>query len=125
MTIRLAAARSLFAGFLIVAPLVVVVDAASVPALAQHVVTDGEASKLTLDALTAAPRVIVHRAMYRPVRMSWLQGWNRERGHGRSAGLLHEASFRRGFAHEAAFRRGIRATGTTIHLGVSRRRRWS
>ncbi len=120
MTIRLAAARSLFAGFLIVAT-----GAASVPAFAQHVVTDGEASKLTLDALTATPRVIVHWAAYRSVRMSWLQGWSRERGHGRSSGLLHEASFHRGFAHETAFRRGIRATGTTIHLGVSRRRRWS
>ncbi len=119
MTLRLAAARSLFVGLLIVA------TGAAAPALAQHVVTDGEASKLTLDALTATPRLVVHRAAYRTVRMSWLQGWARERGHGRSAGLVHEASFHRGFAHEAAFRRSIRATGTTLHLGVSRRRRWS
>ncbi len=125
MTIRSVAARGLFACFLAAAA-----GAASFPALAQHVVTDDEAGKLTLDALTAAPRVIVHRAAYRPVRMSWSEGWSRDRGRGRSVALLHEASFRRGVAHEASFRHGIhaagiRATGMTIHLGVSRRRRWS
>ena len=118
VTIRSVVARGLFACFLTAAA-----GTASVPAMAQHVVTDDEAGKLTLDALTATPRVIVHRAAYRPGRMSWSEGLNR--GRGRSAALLHEASFRRGFAHEASFRHGIRATGTTIHLGVSRRRRWS
>ena len=125
VTIRSVVARGLFACFLAAAA-----GTASVPALAQHVVTDDEAGKLTLDALTAAPRVIVRRAAYRPARMSWSEGWSRDRGRGRSAVLLHEASFRRGFGHEASFRHGmraagIRATGTTIHLGVSRRRRWS
>ncbi len=120
MTIRSVVARGLFACFLTAAA-----GTASIPALAQHVVTDDEAGKLTLDALTATPRVIVHHAAYRPVRMSWSEGWSRDRGRGRSAALLHEASFRRGFGHEASFRHGIRATGTTIHLGVSRRRRWS
>ena len=120
MTIRSVVARGLFGCFLAAAA-----GTASVPALAQHVVTDDEAGKLTLDALTAAPRVIVHRAAYRPARMSWSEGWNRGRERSRSAGALHEASFRRGFVHEASFRHGIRATGNTIHLGVSRRRRWS
>ena len=120
MTIRSAVATSLLACLLTAA-----VGAPSTPAFAQHVVTDDEAGKLTLDALTAAPRVIVHRAAYHPMRMSWSEGWSRDRFRGRSAGLLHEASFRRGVVHEASFRRSIRATGTTIHLGVSRRRRWS
>ena len=39
-----------------------IVPAATAPAHAQHVVTDYEAGKLTLDALTAAPRPV-----YRPV----------------------------------------------------------
>ena len=36
------------------------------PAVAQHVVTDYEARKLTLDALTAVPRP-VYRPVFRPV----------------------------------------------------------
>ncbi len=118
MTIRSVVAKSLLGCFLVVAA-----GTASVPAFAQHVVTDDEASKLTLDALTAAPRVVVHRAAYRPVRMSWSEGWARERGRYRSAGFAHEASFRRGFLHEASFRHSIRATGMTVHLGVASRRR--
>jgi hypothetical protein len=46
-------------GSLLVAGLVV---AGTAPAFAQHVVTDDEAGKLTLDALTATPRPV-----YRPV----------------------------------------------------------
>ncbi len=118
MTLRPAVARSLFACLLTLAA------GAAAPALAQHVVTDDEASKLTLDALTAAPRVVVHRAAYRPVRMSWSDGWGRARG--RSAGLLREASFHRGFLHEASFRHGFRAAGLSFHPGaVSHRRRRS
>jgi hypothetical protein len=43
----------------------------SSPALAQHVVTDVEAGKLTFDALTATPRPIYRQIMdYRRIRRS-------------------------------------------------------
>ncbi len=114
MTIRSAVAKGLFGCFLVAA-----VGTAAVPAFAQHVVTDDEASKLTLDALTAAPRVIVHRAAYRPVRMSWSDGWSRDRSRGRAAWIPRDTSFRHVYLHEASFRHGIRATGMTVHLGVA------
>ena len=119
MTIRSVAARTLFGCFLAAAA-----GSAAAPAFAQHVVTDDEASKLTLDALTAAPRVVVvHRVAYRPVRMNWSEGWVRNRGRYRSAGFAHDAGFRRGFLHEASFRHSIRATGMTVHLGLAGHRR--
>lgn len=116
MTIRSVVAKGLFGCFLVAA-----LGTASGPAVAQHVVTDDEAGKLTLDALTAAPRVVVHRAAYRPVRMSWSEGWGR--GRSKSAWVLHEASYRRGVSREASFRHSIRATGMTVHLGVASHRR--
>ena len=116
MTIRSVVAKSLLSCFLVAA------IGSATPAFAQHVVTDDEAGKLTLGALTAAPRVFVHRAAYRPLRMSWSDGWSR-RGHSRSVGAVHEASFHRGFLHEAAFRRSVAVSGTTVHLRAGSHRR--
>lgn len=116
MTIRSVVAKSLFSCFLVAA------IGSAAPAFAQHVVTDDEAGKLTLDALTAAPRVFVHRAAYRPVRMSWSDGWSRH-GRIRSVGAVHEASFHRGFLHEASFRRSAAAApAARLHSGSHRRR---
>ncbi|MCQ8276888.1 hypothetical protein NFI95_00290 [Acetobacteraceae bacterium KSS8] len=42
----------------------VLAGGAATPALAQHVVTDDEASKLTLDALTATPAPVVRHVVY-------------------------------------------------------------
>ena len=108
MTIRSVLAKGLLGCFLVAAA-----GTAAAPAFAQHVVTDDEASKLTLDALTAVPRVVVHRAAYRPVRMGWSDGWSRDRGRSRSAWILHEASYRH----------SVRATGMTLRLGAGSHRR--
>lgn len=86
MAIRAAAARSLLAAFLTVSAVPVVASSA----FAQHVVTDDEAGKLTLDALTATPRLFVHRVVYRPTHASWAQV-----SRYRSFQAVHEASFRR------------------------------
>lgn len=86
MALRASVARSLFAIMLTAAA----VPAISASAFAQHVVTDGEAGKLTLDALTATPRAFVHRVVYRPTRGGWAQE-NRYR----SVHAVHEASYRR------------------------------
>ena len=67
----------------IVLTLATVFAGAPLAARAQHVVTEDEASKLTLEALTAAPRPVyrpVYRASYRPA--SWRfehrsHGWQR------------------------------------------------
>ena len=115
MTIRSVVAKSLLSCFMVAA------IGSATPAFAQHVVTDDEAGKLTLDALTAAPRVFVHRVAYRPMRMSWSDGWNRH-GRSRSVGAVHEASFHRGFLHEASFRRAVAATGS-VHLRAGSHRR--
>ena len=69
------------------------------PALAQHVVTDYEAGKLTLDALTATPVPVVHHIVYRMPRYQTVRA-----------------------VHATAYRHGIRA-GTVSHLGISHRRR--
>ncbi len=116
MTIRSVVAKSLFSCFLVAA------IGSAAPAFAQHVVTDYEAGKLTLDALTAAPRVIVHRAAYRPLRMSRSDGWSRH-GRSRSVAAVHEASFHRGLVHEASYRHSIAITGTMAHLRAGSRRR--
>jgi hypothetical protein len=107
VTIRAIVAKSLFACFLVAAA----GTAATPAAFAQHVVTDNEASKLTLDALTATPRVFVHRIAFRPARSSWT-GVS-ARGRSRSVSMVHEASFRH----------SIRATGTVVRMGSHRRRR--
>ncbi len=116
MTIRSVVAKSLLSCFVVAA------IGSATPAFAQHVVTDDEAGKLTLDALTATPRVFVHRAAYRPLRMSWSDGWSR-RGHARSVGIVHEASFHRGFLHEASYRRGVASGGIVAHLRAGSHRR--
>ena len=68
MAIRAVVARSLFACFLTIAA----GSALAPAAMAQHVVTDNEAGKLTLDALTATPMPVVrHVIAYRTARNSW------------------------------------------------------
>ena len=76
------------------------------PALAQHVVTDYEAGKLTLDALTATPIPVVHHIVYRPSRY--------QAGRYQTVRAVQTVSFRR----------GLRAS-TISHLGGSHRRRRS
>ena len=88
MAIRAALATTLFAA----------VGLGVTPALAQHVVTDYEAGKLTLDALTATP-VAVHHVIYHMPRYETVR-----------------------VVHAASFRHGIRAS-TMRHLGASHRRR--
>ena len=68
------------------------------PALAQHVVTDYEAGKLTLDALTATPIPVVHHVYYRTQRYGTMRA-----------------------VQAASFHRGIRVS-TMRHLGTSHRR---
>ena len=68
------------------------------PALAQHVVTDYEAGKLTLDALTATPIPVVHHIVYRAPRYQTMRA-----------------------VEAASYRRGIHAS-TMRHLGGSHRR---
>jgi hypothetical protein len=60
--------RSAFARILLVC---VLAGGVATPALAQHVVTDNEAGKLTLDALTATPAPVFHRAVYRPTHYAY------------------------------------------------------
>ena len=105
MALRAFAARRLFACFLVAAA----GSAMAAPAFAQHVVTDDEAGKLTLDALTATPRPVVHRVIYRQVRSSWMQPRSR------SIPMVRLASFHR----------SIRESSTMSHYGISRRRRRS
>nr|WP_321984509.1 hypothetical protein [uncultured Lichenicoccus sp.] len=76
------------------------------PAAAQHVVTSSEAGKLTLDALTAAPRP-VYRSIYRPIY--------------RQAMAIRRIRYAGGVA------RAMRATAyrhhASIHIGFRRHRR--
>ncbi len=104
MALRAAVARRIFACFLTAAA-----GSVAAPAFAQHVVTDNEAGKLTLDALTATPRPIFHRVVYRPARSSWMQSRTR------SMSIVHLASF-----HHS-----VREASTMSHYGISRRRRRS
>lgn len=101
MAIRAALARRLFACFLTVATAAAVAPAA----MAQHVVTDNEAGKLTFDALTATPQPIVHRVMWRPLRSAWSEQIRQRSVHG---------------FHTVAFRREVREP---IHFALSHRRR--
>ena len=105
MDVRASVVKGLFACFLTVAA----GSGLTAPALAQHVVTDYEAGKLTLDALTATPRPMVHRVMYRPSRTIWFDGRSRSTR----------------AVHLATFHRSIRETSTTAHYGISHRRRRS
>ena len=97
MAIRAAVARSLFACFLTVAG----GSALAPAAMAQHVVTDNEAGKLTLDALTATPVPVVrHVIAYRSVRNAWSHpAWSRaawaEPVHGRQARAIRLVSYSR------------------------------
>ena len=71
------------------------VGIAPVAAHAQHVVTEAEASKLTLEALTAAPPRPVYRPVYRVAYYRPLYGNRFE--HGRSHGwqrLVSRVSYR-------------------------------
>ena len=63
---------------------------APVAARAQHVVTEAEASKLTLEALTAAPPRPVYRPIYRAAYYRPIYGNRFE--HGRSHGWQHLVS---------------------------------
>ena len=67
------------------------------PALAQHVVTDYEAGKLTLDALTATP--VVHHILYRMPRYGTVRA-----------------------VHAASYRHAVRAAAMS-HPGTTHRRR--
>ena len=91
MTLRATLAKTVFA---------VSLGLAATPALAQHVVTDGEAGKLTLDALTATPVPVMHRIVFHASRYQTVRA-------------VQAASYRRG---------SIRAS-TMSHLGSSHRRR--
>lgn len=86
MAIRAAVTRSVFAVLLTVAA----APAVTSSAFAQHVVTDDEAGKLTLDALTATPRAFVHRVVYRPSRGGWAQATGY-----RSVHAVRDVSYRR------------------------------
>lgn len=77
-------------------------------ASAQHVVTDDEAGKLTFDALTATPRPIVHRVIYRTTRSYWAEP-------------IRQRSIRG--VRAISYRHSIREGGTMTHLGYSRHRR--
>lgn len=73
------------------------------PALAQHVVTDNEAGKLTFDALTATPAPVFHRATYRPVSRHFTYQPAAVRSRGVvTAGAVHEASWRRAVSRSSA-----------------------
>ncbi len=74
------------------------------PAMAQHVVTDYEAGKLTLDALTATPIPVVHHVVYRTSRY--------EADRYRTVRAVETASFRH----------SVRAS-MVGHLGSSHHRR--
>ncbi len=69
--------------------------------MAQHVVTDNEAGKLTLDALTATPAPVYRRVVaYRSVRNAWAHpAWTRaawaEPVRGRSVRAIRLASYSR------------------------------
>ena len=89
MTLRASLAKTLVAAGLTLG---------ATPALAQHVVTDYEAGKLTLDALTATPIPVVHHVVYRAQRYQTMRA-----------------------VEVASFRRGIHAS-TMRHLGGSHRR---
>lgn len=95
MAIRISIARGALACFLTVAAGSMLAPAAH----AQHVVTDFEAGKLTLDALTATPRPIFHRVVYRTLRPSWTAS---SRFHTMRA--VHETAYRRSL-HEATYSR--------------------
>ncbi len=104
MSFRAVAARSLL--FFALA------GGVATPAFAQHVVTDDEAGKLTLDALTATPAP-VHRVSYRALsrRSVYLPAAARVRMGSRSA--VHTVSFRHA-AHTPAGKSGA-------HHGKGRR----
>ncbi|WP_428376720.1 hypothetical protein [Lichenicoccus sp.] len=72
------------------------------PAAAQHVVTDSEASKLTLDALTAAPRP-VYRSIYRPIYRQAM-AMRRLRYAGGISRAIHATAYR----HHAGIHTGFR-----------------
>ena len=93
MAIRASLAKTLLAAGL--APMLAL---GATPSLAQHVVTDYEAGKLTLDALTATPIPVVHHIVYRAQRYQTVRA-----------------------VEAASFRRGIHAS-TMRHLGNSHRR---
>ncbi len=72
------------------------------PAKAQHVVTDYEARKLTLDALTAVPRP-VYRPVFRPV-VRQAMAMRRIRHAGGVSRAMH-ASYRHHSSIHGGFRR--------------------
>lgn len=73
------------------------------PAAAQHIVTDREAGKLTLDALTAAPRP-VYRPIYRPIYRQ-VMAMRRIRSAGGVARSMHAAAYRHQSVIHTGFRR--------------------
>ncbi len=98
------AVRATIAKTLLAAGLIASLGAGATPALAQHVVTDYEAGKLTLDALTATPIPVVHHIVYRTSRY--------EAGRYQTVRAVQTASFRH----------SVRAS-TMSHLGSSHHRR--
>lgn len=107
MAIRTIVARSLFACFLTLA----VGSVAAPQALAQHVVTDGEAGKLTLDSLTATPAPVYRRVAYHVPRASH-SSWSFA-ARGRTTHAVRSVVYHR------AYRQPVMATS---HHSVSHRR---
>lgn len=106
MAIRTIVARSLFACLLTLA----VGSIAAPQAMAQHVVTDSEAGKLTLDSLTATPAPVYrHMVAYRMPRSNWSTA-----ARGRTVRGVQDVVYRR------AYRRPI---ASSSRYAVSHRRR--
>ena len=105
------AIRATIAKTLIAAGLTASLALGATPALAQHVVTDYEAGKLTLDALTATPIPVVHHVIY---RTSQYQPGRYQAGRYQTVRAVQSASFRH----------SVRAS-TMSHLGSSHHRRRS
>lgn len=109
--------RAILARTLLVFSLAAGIGMAVTPAHAQHVVTDDEAGKLTLDALTATPAPIVHRVSYRTLsrRSTYLPAAARVRMGG-TRRAVREASWHRAVRLPAA-------SHATIHAIAHRRTR--
>lgn len=107
MAIRTIVVRSLFACVMTLA----VGSIAAPRAMAQHMVTDGEAGKLTLDSLTATPAPVYrHVVAYHAPRSSWSSS-----ARGRTVRGVHSVIYRRAYrqpamatSHHVATRRRVR-----------------
>ena len=95
--------KSLRNGFVTFA-LGALVAVAPLAARAQHVVTEEEAAKLTLEALTAAPPRPVYRPIYRAVYHPAFARYERVRLHGTQRAIAR-VSYRVAFTRHALHRR--------------------